>query len=180
MSRAQPVASQICASRVNERNYGQHRQKLATIKSAVDNNAPKMYPHLYQKLKKAQLEEERCSDIERDNRTLVKRMTDIMKRGGIDNGSPSAGGTGNVTTLNRVKRRQELDRITKENRALLKRIQEGQPTYNHLQWEQDRERSEQLCDRICRFPYRPGGSGTENHSPGSTLPAIEDRHSHSR
>jgi hypothetical protein len=160
-SRAQPVSSQVCADRVAARNYTLHRQKLAAIKPHVDVIAPKMYPHLYQKLKKAQLEEERCSDIERDNRTLVKRMTEIMQRSGIDSHSPkrplSMG-----ASLNHVRRKQELARITRENHALMKRIQERSPTYNHLAWEQDRERNEQLCERICRYPYRPqaavGGS----------------------
>ena len=172
MSRSQPVASQICADRVNNRNYNAHRQKLSSIKSAIDNQPPKVYPHLYQKLKKAQLEEERCTEIERDNRTLVKRMTEIMQRGSIDQEPPAA----KVASLNKVKRRQELSRITQENHALLKRIQERQPTYNHLQWEQDRERSEQLCDRICKYQYRPaGGSPSRTHDNAGTLPAIEDR-----
>jgi hypothetical protein len=141
------------------------------MKSAVDNRPPPMYPHLYQKLKKAQIEEERCTEIERDNRTLVKRMTDIMQRGGIDNAAP----TNKVTSLNKVKRRQDLSRITNENHSLLKRIQEQQPTYNHLQWEQDRERGEQLCDRICRYPYRPSASSPgRQHDESTSLPAITD------
>ena len=170
MSRVQPVASQICADRVNTRNYNAHRQKLAGMRPGIDNTAPKMYPHLYQKLKKAQVEEERCSEIERDNRTLVKRMTGIMQRGSIDNAAPQ----GATSSLNKFQRRQELERITKENHALLKRIQERQPTYNHLQWDQDREKSEQLCDRICRYPYRPAGSPGRTHE--TSLPAIENRH----
>lgn len=178
MHRAQPVASQICTEKVNARSYNLHRQKLATVKPSIDNRPPKMYPHLYQKLKKAQVEEERCSEIERDNRTLVKRMTEIMQRGGLDNAKPSE----RVSSLNKVRRRQELERITKENHSLLKRIQERQPTYNHLEWEQDRERNELMCDRICRYPYRPAGSKRAASQPpvastsGNDLPPIEDRH----
>jgi hypothetical protein len=176
-SRGQPVASQICSDRVATRNYNQHRQKLASMRSAVDNRPPPMYPHLYQKLKKAQLEEERCADIERDNRTLVKRMTDIMQRGGIDNSAPAY----QVTSLNKVKRRQDLTRITDQNHSLLKRIQEQQPTYNHLQWEQDREKGEQLCDRICRYPYRPSAfSPGRSGRGGDSLPAITDGRGGSR
>jgi hypothetical protein len=153
-SRGQAVASQVCADRVQQRQYSEHRKKLSGIKAHVDNNAPKMYPHLYQKLKKAQLEEERCSDIERDNRTLVKRMTEIMQRSGIDSSKPPS----MVASLNGVRRKQELARITRENHSLMKRIQERAPTYSHLQWEQDRENNEQLCERICKYPYRPNGS----------------------
>eukprot|EP01062_Namystynia_karyoxenos_P001415 TRINITY_DN1048_c0_g1_i1.p2 TRINITY_DN1048_c0_g1~~TRINITY_DN1048_c0_g1_i1.p2 ORF type:complete len:206 (+),score=76.46 TRINITY_DN1048_c0_g1_i1:87-704(+) len=150
MFREQPQASKVCSKRFQERCYAIHRQKLSTSRSAVDNRTPQMYPHLYQKLKKAQMEEERCSVIERDNRTLVKRMTEIMQRPGID--------THNRVThcsLNREARRRELLRITQENQKLLSRIQQRQPTYNHLQWEQERERNEMLCERICRYPYRP-------------------------
>jgi hypothetical protein len=153
MHRAQAVSSQRCTDKVNSRNYETHRSRLSTIKSSIDMEAPKMYPHLYQKLKKAQTEEERCATIERDNRTLVKRMTSITHR---DSGNENPHGM--VSSLNTVRRKQELERITRENHSLLKRIQERQPTYNHLQWEQDRDRNEQLCERICKFPYRPNGT----------------------
>lgn len=150
MFRAQPVASRVCDDKFRDRSYRIHRQKLQKIKPSIDNKAPPMYPHLYQKLKKAQMEEERCSEIERDNRTLVRRMTEIMQRSGIDTKNSVQ-----YRSLNKDMRRRELVRITQENQALLKRIQSRQPTYNHLLWEQDRERSEALCERICRYPYRP-------------------------
>eukprot|EP00658_Telonema_sp_P-2_P063216 TRINITY_DN51934_c0_g1_i1.p1 TRINITY_DN51934_c0_g1~~TRINITY_DN51934_c0_g1_i1.p1 ORF type:complete len:134 (-),score=42.42 TRINITY_DN51934_c0_g1_i1:37-438(-) len=82
------IGSGICAEKEHSRQYTSHRQRLSNIKPAIDNKAPPVYPHLYQKLKKAQLEEERCAAIERDNRTLVNRMSRIMKRTGIDNGKP--------------------------------------------------------------------------------------------
>lgn len=151
MFRAQPVASRVCDDKFRDRSYRIHRQKLQKIKPSIDNKAPPMYPHLYQKLKKAQMEEERCSEIERDNRTLVRRMTEIMQRSGIDTKNSVQ-----YRSLNKDMRRRELVRITQENQALLKRIQSRQPTYNHLLWEQDREKSEALCERICRYPYRPG------------------------
>ena len=170
MHRSQAVASQRCTDRVNERNYNAHRTRLASMKPSIDIKPPKMYPHLYQKLKKAQLEEERCATIERDNRTLVKRMTEIMHRPGIDSKRPA----GVVSSLNHVRRKQELERVTRENHALLKRIQERQPTYNHLQWEQDREQNEALCERICKFPYRPGHGGSGEFSPARTEQAAID------
>lgn len=173
MHRSQSVGSQLCQDRVNQRNYTTHRQRLVKTKPSIDNTAPKMYPHLYQKLKKAQVEEERCAEIERDNRTLVKRMTGIMQRSGIDDGKPA----GVVSSLNGIKRKNEMARITSENHALLKRIQDRKPTYDHLQWEQDRDRNEQLCERISKYPYRPHGTktmGAENYE-SEALPPIEDR-----
>jgi len=166
-SAARPIGSGICAEKEHSRQYTSHRQRLSNIKPAIDNKAPPVYPHLYQKLKKAQLEEERCAAIERDNRTLVNRMSRIMKRTGIDNGKPHE----KVASLNKVLRKQELARITKENHQLLKRLQERQPTYNHLQWEQDRERNEQLCERICRHSYQPT-SPSRTKGADSNLPPI--------
>lgn len=159
-----PIASNIVSQKEHERQYNQHRARLASIKPAIDNKAPPVYPHLYQKLKKAQLEEERCTEIERDNRTLVKRMNDIMHRPGIDNSQPHE----KAASLNKELRKQELSRITRENHALLKRLQERQPTYNHLQWEQDRERNEEMCERLCRHPYKPANrSPTRGQSPST-------------
>lgn len=150
MHRAQPVANQVCYDKWQERQYKIHRQKLQKIKSSVDNKAPQLYPHLYQKLKKAQMEEDRCTIIERDNRTLVKRMTDLMQKSALDTHNHVE-----YRSLNKERRRRELVKITQENMALLKRLQQRPPTYNHLVWEQQRERNEALCDRICRYPYRP-------------------------
>eukprot|EP01001_Neometanema_parovale_P009304 NODE_5548_length_934_cov_101.918619_g5325_i0.p1 GENE.NODE_5548_length_934_cov_101.918619_g5325_i0~~NODE_5548_length_934_cov_101.918619_g5325_i0.p1 ORF type:complete len:251 (+),score=63.17 NODE_5548_length_934_cov_101.918619_g5325_i0:82-753(+) len=150
MHRAPPVSSKVCSDKWQERSYRIHRQKLQKIRPSIDNQAPQMYPHLYQKLKKAQMEEERCSEIERDNRTLVRRMTEIMQRSAIDTRNQVE-----YKSLNKDARRRELVRITQENQALLRRIQGRQPTYSHLEWEQDRERNEHLCERICRYPYRP-------------------------
>eukprot|EP00754_Rhynchopus_humris_P040721 Rhum_TRINITY_DN23853_c0_g1::Rhum_TRINITY_DN23853_c0_g1_i1::g.178861::m.178861 len=157
MYREEKMSSRVCCKRWQERAYMLHRKKLSDIKPSIDNKTPQMYPHLYQKLKKAQKDEELCSVIERDNRTLVKRMTEIMQRPGIDTHN-----TIQPKSLNREARRRELLRITQENQKLLRRIQSRQPTYSHLSWEQQRERSETLCERICRYPYRPRTSAEKN------------------
>eukprot|EP01010_Urceolus_cornutus_P005129 NODE_871_length_1265_cov_458.801809_g666_i0.p1 GENE.NODE_871_length_1265_cov_458.801809_g666_i0~~NODE_871_length_1265_cov_458.801809_g666_i0.p1 ORF type:complete len:287 (+),score=60.93 NODE_871_length_1265_cov_458.801809_g666_i0:76-936(+) len=154
MHRAQPIGNRVCNDKWQDRTYKNHRAKLNKIKPSIDNKAPPMYPHLYQKIKKAQMEEERCGQIERDNRTLVRRMTDIMQRSALETQNPWA----DRRVLNRREtRRRELMRVTQENQALLKRIQQAQPTYNHLQWEQQQEQREALCERLCQYPYQPPG-----------------------
>jgi hypothetical protein len=149
MHRAPLVANRICDEKWTDRAYKIHRQKLNKVKPSIDNKSPPMYPHLYQKLKKAQSEEERCTQIERDNRTLVRRMTDIMQRSALDTHNNAK-----FISMNKETRKRELMRVTQENQQLLRRIQQRQPTYNHLKWEQDRERNEQICERICRHPYK--------------------------
>jgi hypothetical protein len=157
----------------NARNYEKHRERVSTMKPGIDMSPPKVFPHLYQKLKKAQLEEERCSRIERDNRTLVTRMHTIMQRSGIDDSKPMTKPPSQGT----VRRRMEMARITKENYALLKRIQERPPTYNHLEWEHDWERNVAMSQRLSRLPQRPTRSATAGAAPrgeppvGSAFPA---------
>ena len=60
--------------------------QLKSVKSMVDTKAPQTYVHMHLKLKKLQLEEERMSTIERDNRLLLEKMSQIIRtRGRVDN-----------------------------------------------------------------------------------------------
>ena len=52
----------------------------------IDNKPPKTYMHLHLKLKKIQVEEERQAIVDRDNRVLLEKMAQIMKKKGqVDN-----------------------------------------------------------------------------------------------
>eukprot|EP01051_Picozoa_sp_SAG22_P011961 SAG22_NODE_1200_length_5182_cov_4.342514_2_plen_342_part_00 len=55
-------------------------------------------------------------------------------------------------SLNKEARRRELLRITADNQAILRRIQERQPFYNHLEWEQQRIQNEKYLRNISQFP----------------------------
>eukprot|EP01010_Urceolus_cornutus_P003622 NODE_516_length_1584_cov_237.054723_g393_i0.p1 GENE.NODE_516_length_1584_cov_237.054723_g393_i0~~NODE_516_length_1584_cov_237.054723_g393_i0.p1 ORF type:complete len:305 (-),score=51.88 NODE_516_length_1584_cov_237.054723_g393_i0:638-1552(-) len=180
MNREKPTSNRICNEKWQERSYRLHRAQLYKVKTTIDTKPPHTYAHLYQRLKKAQLEDERCSIIERDNRTLVKRMSEVMTR------NSSSQNDVNYRSLNRGLRKRELLRITEENKALLQRIHARQPTYDRLVWEQQRERNEQLCERICRYPYRrtnrpaaatsmasAAGDYLEETSPAPPAPAEE-------
>jgi hypothetical protein len=59
-------------------------------------------------------------------------------------------------SLNRGRRLRDLVKITFENQALLRRLQEKQPNYNTQQWEEDRRLAEQRLRSICEFPYHLG------------------------
>jgi E3 ubiquitin-protein ligase TRIP12 len=104
--------------------------------------------HLHLKLKKLQLEEERLATIERDNRILLEKMSQIMRTNGkVDNYNDYE-----CKSLNRQQRLRELLRITRENQQILKRITSSRPRYNHLQWERDWHANVQLMDQISAFP----------------------------
>ncbi len=55
-------------------------------------------------------------------------------------------------SLNKLARKNELSKITMQNAALLKRIQTRQPTYNHLQWEEERRKNEEYLRNISEYP----------------------------
>ena len=82
---------------------------------------------------------ERYTEIERENRILLEKMSNIMQNpkpnlysmgmGGVSTYGPGSFGAGFTAgpgvkkSLNREKRRRELVKITQENQAFLKRLQ---------------------------------------------------------
>merc|ERR1719440_1895149 len=55
-------------------------------------------------------------------------------------------------SLNKDHRRRELVRITRENHHFLKRIQQAQPVYNHVQWEEGFRQSQSYLRVACERP----------------------------
>jgi len=76
-----------------------------------------------------------------------------MQKKTLDNNSSSYHYT---KSLNKSYRKRELQRITMENKNILRRIQQREPNYNHLKWEQDRKVHESYIKNICEFPYQKG------------------------
>lgn len=58
-------------------------------------------------------------------------------------------------SLNRERRRRELQRITEANLGLLKRIQAVQPVYSADRWEEERLAQEALVEAICEYKEPP-------------------------
>ena len=100
-----------------------HRKRLKQMKPAIDNKPPPKYVHLVQNLKKQQMDEERYSQIERDNYLLLDKMSYIMTHPQLLDekymGPPVTFGK----SLNKEYRKRELMRITEENLQILRRIQ---------------------------------------------------------
>lgn len=69
-------------------------------------------------------------------------------KGGIDNNNESAQ---YAHSLNRDRRRRELQRITKQNLQILTRIEESRPTYDHLTWEEEARAKDRIMVNICEF-----------------------------
>ena len=65
-------------------------------------------------------------------------------------------------SLNKDRRKRELQRITKQNHKILKRIQEARPTYNHHLWEDKAKFNDRILANICEFRQKGtcmGGGG---------------------
>lgn len=80
----------------------------------------------------------RYNEIDRENKMLLNKMTKIMEK--------TNGLFGNIEkrSLNKENRKRELLRITMENQAILRRLQEKQSNYNVIKWEEQRMENEQL------------------------------------
>ena len=95
------------------------------------------------------------SQIERDNHLLLDKMAYLMTHPQLLDekymGPPVTSGK----SLNKDFCKRELLRITKENRQIIRRIQNTQPCYNHLEWEKESRRAEVYL-RICaEYPIVP-------------------------
>ena len=53
--------------------------------------------------------------------------------------------------MSKERRKRELQKITKQNQKILKRIQGARPTYNHKAWEQQAKDSDRILTNICEF-----------------------------
>jgi hypothetical protein len=74
-------------------------------------------------------------------------MTKIMEKHG-SNLSPAM----SKKSLNKENRKRELLRITMENQAILRRLQEKQSYYNVIEWEEERMQKERLIEKISEYP----------------------------
>jgi len=50
------------------------------------------------------------------------------------------------------KKRSLMNKLTEENQRILKRIQEVPPAYNHLEWEEEAARLEQIKRTMALYP----------------------------
>lgn len=82
-----------------------------------------------------------------------------------------------VGSLNRDKRKKELIKITVENQAILKRLQEKLPTYSVNKWNQEYRKNEELKMNLLEYPVNnvnPMALDAENMEGGAgyELPRI--------
>ena len=113
---------------------------------------------------------------------MLKRLVKAVKGKGIDNEIHKSVAMHQHFNreMGKTKRRMKLKKITVDNNSLLKRIQEVQPTYSRVKWEEDAKRNEHLRKVMTLYPERykpvdishlkkkPLGSIDSNGSMGSS------------
>ncbi len=112
---------------------------------------------------------DRYAAIEHENRILLNKMSEIMRKSTMEeNKAQYRFGH----SMNRTRRKAELQRITEENQVcatfdtllgftahhpsfaiqkILHRIQRATPVYNHWEWEEEREKQEELIEQMCEY-----------------------------
>lgn len=91
------------------------------------------------------------TEIERENRILLEKMSNIMQDPKPKLYNPRRF---EVASLNRNKRKRELVKITIENQAILKRLQEKQPTYSVTKWNEEFRKNEQFKQNLLEYPQQ--------------------------
>ena len=125
----------------------------------MDAKSPPRFKHMMVNAKKIQLEEDRLVEIEHQNRKLLTNLSKISERKGVEGhevGKSKAlkrgqAPPGKQRSLNIMKRQEELNRIERENALILRRIQTRQPTYDHLQWEEDARRNREYGENVREY-----------------------------
>jgi len=78
MHRAQPQASKLLNKKWHDQQQESHQARLRSMKPTYKINQPLHHKHLVSKPKKNQMLEERYSEIERENKILLDKMTNIL------------------------------------------------------------------------------------------------------
>lgn len=147
MYRSIPMANRIIEQKTSERNKRLHEKKIQEMKCSVDREAPASFNHLRVNKKKQQLQEEKITEIERDNRLLLEKLTHIMK-----DPKQLTQKEFRVRSLNRDHRKRELVKITIENQGILRRIQDKKSSYNRQEWMESRKKAENYLKNISQYP----------------------------
>jgi len=177
MHRAIPMASKACFERERNKEKELHKRKIRAMRPQVNTETPHVhhFDHLRNNLKKEQLLEERYHEIDRANRILLQRMSDIMKHPNTSGHAMQRSATG-PPSLNEGRRRSELRRITQENQGILHRIRKAQPVLNHVEWEDSFKQSTGYLRNAAEYPIALTRKGSSRPGSAAGLKPLEDAH----
>lgn len=135
----------------HERLQSIHKEKMKGMKCTIDNRRPKEYAHLGTNMKRVQRDKETFGRIKRENEILLTKIGNIMGQNKKDNKKKEK--VVRIGGRAEINRRKELERITRENMGLLKRIQTAQPMYNHVEMQIESRRMDYLARHVAQREY---------------------------
>eukprot|EP00320_Phaeocystis_rex_P007027 CAMPEP_0119090816 /NCGR_PEP_ID=MMETSP1178-20130426/154079_1 /TAXON_ID=33656 /ORGANISM="unid sp, Strain CCMP2000" /LENGTH=241 /DNA_ID=CAMNT_0007074271 /DNA_START=29 /DNA_END=750 /DNA_ORIENTATION=+ len=142
------VSNKATALRELQRSQLMHVDKLRKMKPSIDMCSPKQYPHVQYNAKRMQMEAERNLAIERENKILLGKMYSIM------NAEPAyKTHKVTVTSLNMTVRKQEYDRIARENQAIMQRILQRDSEFNSAKLDEDWKVTQRYLRNISEYPF---------------------------
>ncbi|KAM3870222.1 uncharacterized protein CFAP97D2 [Diretmus argenteus] len=143
-----PATNRYLQQQWDQSSYEDHRRKVSSAQPLVDTRGMKTPAHIQLKLKKLQLQDERLSIVDRDNRLLASKLADIVRsKGLVDHRNQY-----HQRSLNIDKRREELSLVSRQNQAIYQRITGRQSEYRRQLWLDDWERVQRRRDDIARYP----------------------------
>ena len=161
MYRRMMVQNRICEKKDMERKKRSYRRRLKRVTKSVDNEVPYSYRNVKKgvkrrNLKKEQMQEERFTAIERDNRMLLEKMSWIMQHNSIDMHNTSRQFCKSLNYPHRVAR---LKKINQKNKVMLQRIQKTNTLREALEKAKEKNKnvviyfyssSKDICEGQCK------------------------------
>lgn len=163
--------NRLIGERERVKEHIMHIQRLRSIKPSVDMKPPPKPTHIKNNYKKEMKNMERLSEIQYQNRVLLRKMLHIdlqnntkhtMKRtqSTFSKREPNPQGLNSYTSLNRANRIRGLAKIIDENKNLLEKLQNTKSCYDRNKWENEFVKKEMIKnqirtngDRYCKNPY---------------------------
>ncbi|EAR95626.2 hypothetical protein TTHERM_00266360 (macronuclear) [Tetrahymena thermophila SB210] len=171
------MGNRILYNKSIERNQEIHLKKLREIKSNFRAKSPFSYE--INKKKKEQLQETKHTEIERENRILLEKITNIMQNKQL---TMSMKRVMSPKSLNQTVRKKKLVQIAEENQFLLRRLQEKRSNYDVAQYEQQWANTKSFINTITGYSKTPKQSSYYGGTPTSSDNALTNNQSfsHSR
>mmetsp|Transcript_47418 Transcript_47418/g.54609 ORF Transcript_47418/g.54609 Transcript_47418/m.54609 type:complete len:225 (+) Transcript_47418:29-703(+) len=150
------IISDICT----ERDLNRHHERLRKVRPMVDTSGNPINPKnrsTTNNPKREQLARARFSEINKENKSLLKKMLDIdMRRSQYRDGRKIRTKSLGSNTLHLGRRRKELEQIDNKNKQLLKKLVEVQSSYSKEKFVNDHRKHKYYSANLSRNSGRQG------------------------
>ena len=141
---------------VQERRRAQqdarHVNRLANVRPSIDMRPPKALKYKKKNTKRLYMEKERQNQIQRENNRMLRNLLEVdpsrreERRKRFSRQDPASGVN---FSLNLATRQRNLQRITEENKKLLQRIINCEPTFDRHSFKQRERNHKGLLRRMA-------------------------------